>query len=150
LSFDMLSTQKVKSFYALKQSALLQKFAISYHYSLYGITPTSKGKSYKRNFTAFVPEFSDENKEKYQKTLKMNSPKDEEYLSLLPLPFSVQLAQKAQKLFGGNVYAGDLSHIQNFKNFASNSSIVHIGTHASANDEYPEYSKLFFSKNIKD
>src|SRR5690606_17190535 len=73
---------------------------------------------------------------------------DKSYLKMLPLPFSLRLANKLENKFGGHVFIGNASTVSNFKENAGNHSIIYIGTHAESNNQYPEYSRLFFAKDM--
>lgn len=146
LSFELLTSQPIKSFDQLAEKSLLASSTISYHYSLLAIENKSKKKNYSENFVAFAPGFSDSEKQKYLKTVKDSSAIDRSYLSLLPQPFTTGLATRAQALFGGTVYLNEKSTTANFKTNAGAHKIIHIGTHAEANDLRPEYSRLIFAK----
>lgn len=148
LSFDMLSQKAAKNNQELIQYALLNKYAFSYHYSLFAFNSMSRNSKKLKGFVAFTPVFSDREKADYTQNLSVqNKNVDKEYLSLLPLPFSESLAQKVKRQFGGQVYARAASNTKNFTENAGNHSIIHIGTHAFSNDEYPEFTKLVFAKN---
>ena len=71
---------------------------------------------------------------------------NQQYLSLLPQPFTTKLAAKIHSLLGGNLYAYSQSTKANFTTFAGNHKVIHIGTHAESNNEHPELSKLIFAK----
>lgn len=147
LSFDMLTTQSSKDFKQLQHHALLRKYAFSYHFSLLALQSARKSHQLDKGFVAFTPIFSDREKNSYKKTLDPSaSGTDHEYLTLLPLPFSAKLAEKAESKFGGTTYTGVQSTKNNFIQKAGNHAIIHIGTHAISNDEYPEFTKLIFAK----
>lgn len=148
LSFDMLSKRAVQSYKELKQHALVNRYAFSYHYSLLALQDSQNKHPQTKGFIAFTPAFSDKEKALYRNAIDTHPVGiDNEYMLLLPLPFSVTLAKNAEKKFGGITYTGHQSTSHTFTNKAGNHSIIHIGTHAIANDEYPEFSKLIFAKD---
>ena len=148
LSFEMLSPVAVKTYKDLTRQCLLNKYAISYHYSLLALNPQKTVKPMKDNFIGFSPEFSDEQKKAYSSLIKNDSLHiDNTYLSLLPLPFTTNLAKKIQNKLGGQLYLNDESTPAAFKTQAGNHSIIHIGTHAESNNNFPEYSRLIFAKD---
>ena len=152
LSFDMLTPTRCKTNADFASLSLLARYAISYHYSLPALLQQTKYNPQKKSpgFAAFTPGFNDDIKKQYRSALKRDSLNiDNAYLSLLPLPFSVSLAQKATQLFPGNLYAGASSTQSSFKQHAGNHAIIHIGTHAEANNQYPEYSRLIFAKDLE-
>lgn len=149
LSFEMLSSRKINSYKELVQFSILQQHAISYHYSLLTISSPQKTKEKVQQLVAFAPGFSDDVKNSYKQALRQDSFKiDNNYLSLLPLPFSVNLAKETQKKFLSSLYLNQTSTQENFRTNAGNHSIIHIGTHAESNNQYPEYSRLIFAKDL--
>lgn len=75
---------------------------------------------------------------------------DKTYLSLLPQPFSVDLAKEYSQLFNGSFFINEKASKQIFKHEANEHKIIHIGTHAESNNISPELSRLIFAKNSKD
>jgi CHAT domain-containing protein len=63
-----------------------------------------------------------------------------------PIPFD--LATKIQNLMGGEAFIYERSTKKKFEENAGNNRIIHIGTHAESNNDYPEFSRLIFAKNI--
>jgi len=55
--------------------------------------------------------------------------------------------EKIGNVFETEIYVDNNATLQNFKDKAPEFSLIHLATHASANDEYPDYSYLAFSKN---
>lgn len=103
------------------------------------------------NFVAFTPDFSDRIKQEYLAVAGKDSLNlDRAYLSLLPLPFTAKLVEKITGLFGGRVFAESRSTSQAFREESAYHRIIHIGTHAEANNDYPEYSRLIFAKDRND
>ena len=98
------------------------------------------------NFVAFAPGFLDEQKKNYQAAVKDSFQLDQAYMTLLPQPFTVSFASRANKLFNGNAYLNNSSTALAFRDHAGGHQIIHIGTHAESNNLSPEFSRLIFSK----
>lgn len=148
LSFEILTPIATSSFAGLSKKCLLNKYAISYHYSLLELQPVNQHTKRKGNFVAFVPGFSDKEKQQYLSVVQKDSLNmDRVYLSLLPLPFTTKLADKISATLGGSIFSNNASTLTNFQKEADNHRIIHIGTHAEANNDYPEYSRLIFAKD---
>src|SRR5690606_32782216 len=115
--------------------------AIAYHYSLSALYQSDKHEKMKGNFVAFTPDFSDRIKQEYLVVAEKDSLNlDRAYLSLLPLPFTAKLVAKVKDIFGGTVFAESYSTSKAFREESAYHRIIHIGTHAEANNDYPEYS----------
>lgn len=146
LSFETLSAAPVASFAELAEKSLLARHPISYNYSLY-LLQQEASKTYDDDFIAFAPGFQHTMKQAYRSAAGDSLFLDRTYLSLLPQPFTVELAVKIKRLFGGDVYVGEESTEQQFTSAASGHQIIHIGTHAESNNLRPELSRLFFAKS---
>lgn len=148
VSFDMLAPVPVASLGELAANCLLNRYAISYHYSLLALGKSDPAKPMTNNFVAFAPVFSDRNKATYLSYAQEDSlTMDRAYATLLPLPFSAKLAQKMQREWGGSLFTEERSTAHAFRSNAANHRIIHIGTHAEANNDYPEYSRLIFTND---
>ena len=147
LSFETLTQQKIKNFGELATKSLLAQYAISYQYSLFLLAPEKAVTSFDDGFIAFVPGFSDQLKKGYVNMLSDKTEADRNYLSLLPQPFTIKLANKIQQLLGGDVYANERSTASLFKKLAGNHQVIHIGTHAESDNLHPEFSRLVFAKD---
>lgn len=150
LSFESLTPSKINSFKDLTSLSLLAKHAISYNYSLLLLDANKKTINYQKDFIAFAPEFNNKMKQDYSVAIKDSISIDETYLSLLPQPFSVDLAKEYSRLFDGDYFINENASKQIFKNEANEHKIIHIGTHAESNNISPELSRLIFAKNIED
>ena len=64
---------------------------------------------------------------------------------LNPLPYSGEEALRISKMFDGSCYLGNSGTKQNFINHSKNSRILHIATHAQANDKLGDYCFLVFA-----
>lgn len=148
ISFEMLPVKPVTNFRELVREAVIHKYTISYQYNLASLRPLKKDTKLK-GYSAFVPGFSDREKSDYLKALKNDTNSaDQNYLSLLPLPFSTGLANYIEDKENAFVYYGSNSTIEAFKHNSGKTAVIHIGTHAEANNIYPEYSRLIFSKDL--
>ncbi len=147
LSFETLTPQKTTAFRELVSKSLLAKYVISYRYSLLLLGPPENKPAFTENFVAFAPGFTDEVKSGYRSSIKAGEDVDRNYLSLLPQPFTIDLAAKTQKFFGGDAYLNNQSTTAIFKANAGHHTIIHVGTHAESNNLHPEYSRLIFAKN---
>ena len=146
LNFDILTPQKIRSFKELATKSLLANHTISYQYSLFLLNQKNTT-SFADNFIAFAPGFSDKIKETYRIASRDSLEMDKTYLSLLPQPFALSLADNIRELLGGNAFLNEQSTETSFKANAGNHKIIHIGTHAESNNDHPEFSRLIFAKN---
>lgn len=147
LSFESLTSSKITSFKELATKSLLSKHIISYNYSLLLVEPSKTIIEYPKDFIAFAPEFNESMKKKYSVSISDSLSMDKTYLSLLPQPFSVDLAKEYSRLFDGDYFINENASKQIFKNEANEHKIIHIGTHAESNNVSPELSRLIFAKN---
>ncbi|VAV82499.1 hypothetical protein MNBD_BACTEROID02-358 [hydrothermal vent metagenome] len=150
LSFETLTPQPIKNYKGLVNNSLLSNYIISYNYSLLLIDKDKKVIEYDKNFVAFVPEFNDQMKQNYKISIKDSLTLDKTYLTLLPQPFSIDLAKFSSKYFSGDSFLNEKSTKKIFENSAKEHKIIHIGTHAESNNISPELSRLIFAKNISD
>ena len=147
LNFEILTPQKITSYKELSTKSLVAKHIISYQYSLFLLDKESNIRAGDKNFIAFAPGFSDKIKESYKRSIKDSGELDNNYLSLLPQPFTLSLAGKMKDLFSGSAFLNDESTESSFKANAGHHKIIHIGTHAEANNLNPEFSRLIFAKD---
>ncbi len=147
LNFELLTPQRINTFKELATKSLLADYTISYQYSLFLLNQKTRAKGLNDNFVAFAPGFFDELKEIYGTSRKYSMEMDQSYFTLLPQPFSIDLASRMQKIFGGKAFLHSQSTETLFKRNAGNHKIIHIGTHAESNNDYPEFSRLIFAKN---
>ncbi len=148
LSFETLTPTKIKTFKDLSTSSLLSKYIISYNYSLLLLNKKNESTSFEKKFVAFAPEFNDGMKSIYKKTISDSLTMDHTYLSLLPQPFSINLAKKYADEFKGESFVNDNASKISFTNNAKNHKIIYIGTHAESNNLSPELSRLVFAKSL--
>ena len=150
LSFESLTPKRISSFKEIATNSLLAKHTISYNYSLLLLDKAKKIIDYKNDFVAFAPEFNTKMKEEYSLAITDSLSIDKTYLSLLPQPFSVDLAKEYSRLFNGDFFINERASKQIFTNEANEHKIIHIGTHAESNNITPELSRLIFAKNSSD
>lgn len=150
LSFEILTPLKINSFKELATKSLLANYTISYQYSLFLVQAQTVPSKLSNNFIAFAPGFSDKIKAAYTSSSTDPLQVDKNYFSLLPQPFTIDLAAKIKDAFGGRAFLHDQSTESSFKLNAGNNKIIHIGTHAESNNNHPEYSRLIFAKNMSD
>ncbi|MEZ4792205.1 MAG: CHAT domain-containing tetratricopeptide repeat protein [Gelidibacter sp.] len=148
LNFEMLTEKIASSYKDLATNSLLSKYIISYNYSLFLIDKGSQTIGYKDNFVAFVPEFTEQMKSDYQLAIHDSLNLDKTYLTLLPQPFTKDLADFSTRLFKGTSFLNENSTERIFKNSAKEHKIIHIGTHAESNNISPELSRLVFAKSM--
>ncbi|HMR17438.1 MAG TPA: CHAT domain-containing protein, partial [Mariniflexile sp.] len=67
-----------------------------------------------------------------------------ERFDMVPLVYNGQEAQNISAYFESSIYDGKQASIVNFKKDLSAYNLIHFATHASANDEFPDYSYLAF------
>lgn len=70
--------------------------------------------------------------------------------ALPDLEFNQPEIQDAAALMGGNTYLGNAATEQNFKQYAAETSILHLATHAWADDMDPLYSQIRFAPTPAD
>lgn len=146
LPFDILAPGPVKSYRELAQSSLLNKYIISYHYSLFMLQNKEADNKNMDNYVAFAPGFFDNEKKDYVNAVNDSVKLDYQYLSLLPQPNTSKLTKKLKGLLGGTTYLNNASTPRSFRQNAAGHKIIHIGTHAEYNNQNPEKSRLIFSK----
>lgn len=150
LSFELLTPQRITNYYELASGSLLSRHEISYNYSLALLSKRQKVVDFEEDFIAFAPEFDDDMKANYQMAIRDSLHLDQSYLTLLPQPFSSEIAQKFGKRFDGRSYLNADASKQLFTRNADEHKIIHIGTHAESNNISPELSRLVFAKNVSD
>ena len=114
---------------------LLKTHSISYASSATLLQEHSKKDSADKNkLLVFAPLFNG-------KQIAFN----QERTDMSPLLYNEQEAQQIAPYFNGKIYNGNNASIANFKKEVGKYNLLHFATHASANDEFPDYSYLAFS-----
>jgi len=150
LNFELLTSKKISSFGQLAQESLLNEYNISYDYSLLLLEKNRKTLEPKEDFVAFAPSFDTSMKTAYELAISDSIHLDKSYLTLLPQPFSVTIAKKYSKRYGGTSFLNKNASKRIFTESANEHKIIHIGTHAESNNVNPELSRLVFAKNTAD
>lgn len=150
LSFEMLTPKEIKDFREFGTNSLMAKHIISYNYSLLLLPYKDNDNDYGNSFVAFAPEFNQKMKQDYEMAITDSIHLDKTYLTLLPQPFSLDLAEQFSNRFSGNVFLNEKATKQIFFESAKEHKIIHIGTHAESNNANPELSRLVFAKNVSD
>ncbi len=126
LPFDML----VKD-----EAYLLETANISYANSIASLFELKqKQHESKQNVLAFAPSFNGLERKTAERDFGKLLNNDEE-------------VQQIQSYFETNIYSDSTATLENFMSFAPHQNIIHLATHASANDEFPDYSYLAFSES---
>ncbi len=148
LSFETLTPKPLKSFAELATNSLLATHDISYNFSLLLYKDQRNVADYSSKYIAFAPGFTEKMKHEYQLGIKDSVEMDKGYLTLLPQPFSEDLAKRYAKVFGGDYFLNGQASKELFMNRAKEHKIIHIGTHAESNNISPELSRLIFAKKM--
>lgn len=149
LSFETLSPLDVNTHKELAKTCLLNSYNISYNYSLLLVDQSKSPTFFKDNFIAFTPEFNQQMKTNYVTAIKDSIFLDKTYLTLLPQPFTVDIAEEYSRYFNGNSFINEKASKQIFTQEAKEHKIIHIGTHAESNNISPELSRLIFAKPLE-
>ena len=120
-------------------SFLLFSKAISYSNSISSLLELREKHSINNNkLLAFAPEFQG-------KVLAEN----ENTRDLGKLAYNTDEVNKIALFFESEIYQQESATLENFMTQAPKFKMIHLATHASANDEFPDYSYLAFSKMDK-
>ncbi|MGK0414376.1 MAG: CHAT domain-containing protein [Polaribacter sp.] len=131
IPFDVLQTDSEN-----ESSYLLSKYTISYASSATLLQEQNKTKVKSSNkLMIFAPQFTESISEQNV---------SQERFDLGPLLYNRQEAQNISAYFKGKIYDGNKASIDNFQKDYKSYNLIHFATHASANDEYPDYSYLAF------
>ncbi len=150
LNMEILTSERIHSFSELAHKSLLSDYTFSYHYSMLLMNKISNPQHYREFFSGFAPGFSDGVKNDYRKIIRDSAQADYGYLSLLPQPFTTGLVKKIKRLLGGQIYLERDCTKERFIQSAGDSRIIHIGTHAFSDNQFPQYSRLIFTKGQED
>lgn len=151
ISFETLTASEINTFKELATKSLLAKYSISYNFSLLQVLKEDKKSRYfSKNFVAFAPSFSETMKTEYLLAIKDSTQMDNAYLTLLPQPFSHELAKQYSRVFKGDAFLNEKALKTLFTENAAEHKIIHIGTHAESNNITPELSRLVFAKSLLD
>jgi CHAT domain-containing protein/Flp pilus assembly protein TadD len=101
-----------------------------------------------KGLLALAPGFTDEMKKEYVETVVDSAFLDQQYLSSIQQPFSIQTARQIAGLFSGKAYVTEEATEQNFKKLADEYSIIHLGTHTEINNLSPLLSRFILTKPL--
>ena len=136
LPFEMLAEQTDNSDFR-NQLYLIHQFSVQYAWSA---ALWAKGKQSQEKprfaFAAFAPSYDNPMAE---------VPNNNFRSSLSELTFASQEVEQANRFFNGQIFLKTKATERAFRSTATNSRILHLATHAFANDEQPLQSKLVFA-----
>lgn len=144
LPFEMLAKESDRNDFR-QLPYLLKSLNIQYAWSLAFLEKEkSQQQDYKYDYVGFAPSFSNQilAGNKISSSLGARA-------SLSELNFTEAEVLDANQFFQGNVFSGNHASEYSFNQFASDSKIIHLATHAFANDKQPMQSGFLFS-NQKD
>lgn len=147
LNIEILTPEKIRSYNELAEKSLLADYTFSYNYSIFLLQNKNGVKKYAKSFRGFAPGFSESLKKNYRQMVDDPVRVDYSYMNMLPQPFTTSLVKQLHALFGGKVYLERESTKKRFVNDAGNTEIIHIGTHAFSDNQFPQYSRLVFTKD---
>lgn len=127
--FEVLSTD------GTTENLLIHNFKMSYVSSASLWSTLQTNYEINESFVGFAPSF------------ETALDDDEQFASL---PNNKKEIENIKKYFKGTLYTSNEATLSNFKNELTNHNIIHLATHAVANDQVPEYSFLAFAKANKD
>ena len=139
IPFDALLTQKVNSFNGFNNLPyLLKKHQISYNYSaaLFKQLKEKKNKPTAKNLIAFAPYFSSDTTTYSTITERRNG--------FTNLKYNIPEAKSIKSITDGELLEGPFASKINFLKKAKDYRIIHLATHAKANDLLGDYSFISF------
>ncbi len=144
LPFEMLAKKSDQNDFR-QLSYLLRDYNLQYAWSL-AILEKDKfqQRNYKYDYVGFAPSFSNQLLAENNLSSNLSA-----RANLAELNFTKAEILNASEFFAGNVFSGEEASEAFFQQFAPESKIIHLATHALANDKYPMQSGFLFS-NQKD
>lgn len=95
----------------------------------------------------FAPGWEDDLKNSYRAQVSDSSLLDQEYLSILRQPWSLQLSKYLKDNFDIISYDQEQATESNFKSHLGHTSVLHFASHAVVNNEDPLRSKVHLAKD---
>ncbi len=140
LPFEMLAQKsEQKDFRQLPY--LLRSYDVQYAWSLAFLEKNNnEQRNYKFDFVGFAPSFSNQILAESNMSSSFAA-----RANLSELNFTESEILTANEFFEGNVFSGNDATEYSFNQFASDSKIIHLATHAFANDQQPMKSGFLFS-----
>ena len=130
--FEALNTSQNQASYLIETTACSYANSATLWYQL----QTEPGN--RQKVLAFAPNF------------EVPDADDDELIDFLPLPNNVQEVQRLEAFFQGDFFYNEDASVHTFRQTSKDHSIIHLATHAVANDDSPEYSFLAFTPNKTD
>ncbi|MEL6926207.1 MAG: CHAT domain-containing protein, partial [Bacteroidota bacterium] len=142
ISFDMLSPNEATTSWK-QRNYLIKDFAIQYLWSLafWNSEPTQQS-AYKRDFVGFAPAFA-ANALADREVNVSDAFRSEWSL----LSYSKEEVEEAAQYFNGPKFIASEATESTFQQYASESRIVHLATHAYVNDQFPLQSGLLLASD---
>jgi len=123
-----------------KGSYILKENTISYGNSLTSLIALKNKEGATGNkMLAFAPEFNAK--------IAQEAP-EEQTRQLGKLTYNDDEVNGIKNFYDASIFIDDKATLSNFLAEISNANIVHLATHATANDQFPDYSYLAFSEDV--
>ncbi|MEM9920502.1 MAG: CHAT domain-containing protein [Bacteroidota bacterium] len=143
--FELLLSQNVPTtaaadFHTSNLSYLIEQFAVSYDYSA-TLFCKNQERKYPRDYASFIgfaPDF-----ELYAEQENRGCTEDQ----LFQLHCNRREVSNISTLMGGKALLGEMANTTNFELEAVNHLIIHLATHACANEHTPMLNKIYLSDN---
>ncbi|MEM8909106.1 MAG: CHAT domain-containing protein, partial [Bacteroidota bacterium] len=145
IPYDLLlrnSLEKMNKTFTLEDTYLLQKYALSYHYSasfLLQQNPQSRA-SQRLVFAGFAPSFGETQKANKSRSVRVCT--DDQLYSL---SCNDQEVAAIQQLLKGDVFYRKQASKANFQAQSNQYQIIHLATHACVDEADPMLSKIYFT-----
>ena len=142
IPFDLLLTQEAPVnevyFSTNHLEYVLESYDVSYDYSLtWMLKNQSSGQDYDKDFIAYAPSF----KSAERRIVTRSCQSDELY----QLECSEEEVKAINDLLQGEIRLSDAALTSTFKQEAANYRIIHMATHACADEENPLFNKIFLT-----
>lgn len=146
LNFELLpASEKGRNFSELDY--LIRRFEFSYQLSATsGVRLKQQPTVRTSKALLFAPVFTDEMKQSYKTRMENSLMEDAGYYHQLNQPFSLQAAHEIIKHINGDLFLEEEANENRFRNTAGQYHILHLGTHAVANNSDPLQSRLVLAK----
>ena len=146
IPFDLLLTEAVTEKTNFGSAAyLLKQYSLNYGFSVRSlIDQRESNASYRGDFRclAFAPSYDEEGPVAYSGSISRLRG------SNAALPEALEEVKVISDYFDGDFYYGPEASEQRFKEQVSQYDLIHLAMHGAADEENPQYSKLFFANTI--
>ena len=143
LNFELLLTEKGSSNNYKELSYLFHNFTISYANSATVLFKDSNTKEFAKNIACLAFSYSADKSEPNANSLSLSVLRN----TREDLPGTRKEITEIAQYFDGNYYYGSKASEAHFKAQASEYAILHLALHGEVNEERPNDSKLFFTKD---